>query len=486
MTISMTMRALLAAGAAMLLLAGCGDSTNASGGSTGAAALPKATIEQVAAGQSAPALTKSAQGAETPSALIAEKAGVASAPVFRFAKISNGAYFFTGSAGEKDIILTTFPDFRCEGLAFFRTSDNSGVPVYRFANLVSGGYFFTASPEERDFVQATRPDMRFEGSTFSVVTADTTGATPVYRLANLNNGAYLYTRRTDERDYAVGLGNWRDEGIAFYSAPVDDALASINYCLPPGTVPVVTTVAASSLPLKYLSPVAFRVIGTNLDAGITFTSTGCDAITEFSGGTATARTFACAPSATGNITVRVLGPDGTTSLFSANTTVGQPQVKLATSMGDIVLQLDPAKAPVTVANFLQYVRDGFYTGLIIHRVESDFVIQGGGFNTSLQQQATRAPIALESQNGLSNTRGTVAMARTDVADSATSQFFINLVDNLFLNYTSATRPGYAVFGTVVQGLDVVDLIKAVPVGALSGFTHLPVTPVTINTATQTQ
>ena len=161
MTISMTMRALLSAGAAMLLLAGCGDSTNSSGGSTSAAALPKATIEQATAGQPAPALTKSAQGADTPSALIAEKAGVVSAPVFRFAKISNGAYFFTGSAGEKDIILTSFPDFRCEGLAFFRTSDNSGVPVYRFANLVSGGYFFTASPEERDFVQATRPDMRF-------------------------------------------------------------------------------------------------------------------------------------------------------------------------------------------------------------------------------------------------------------------------------------------------------------------------------------
>ena len=484
MKVQVTMRALLAAGVAMaMLLAGCGDTTNPTPNGPVAAAQPRSALSQAA-----PALSKSSQQSDTPSALVAEKAGVVSAPVFRFAKISNGAYFFTGSAGEKDIILNTFPDFRCEGLAFFRTSDNSGVPVYRFANLVNGGYFFTASAEERDFVQATRPDMRFEGSTFSVVTAETAGATPVYRLANLSNGAYLYTRRSDERDYAVSLGNWRNEGIAFYSAPVDDALASINYCLPPGTVPVVASVAASSLPLKYLAPVAFRVVGTNLDAGITFTSTGCASITEFPGATATTRTFACAPSTTGPVTFRVLGPDGTTSLFNASATIGQPQVKLATSMGDIVLQLDPAKAPITVANFLQYVRDGFYSGLIFHRVtRTDFsIIQGGGLNSALLQKITREAITLESQNGLSNIRGTIAMARTSAANSATSQFFINVSDNVFFDYFNAANPGYAVFGAVVQGQDVVDAINAVPTGSTSGLANVPLTPITINSATQTQ
>ena len=140
-------------------------------------------------------------------------------PVYRFAKISNGAYFYTGNRAEKDLVLASYPDLRYEGVAFQQLTDGSGVPVYRFANLRNGGYFYTASEAERDWVEQTRPDMRYEGSTFSVASADQPGALPVYRLANLVNNAYLYTASAWERDAAVASGIWRDEGVAFHTLP---------------------------------------------------------------------------------------------------------------------------------------------------------------------------------------------------------------------------------------------------------------------------
>ncbi|MBP8310504.1 MAG: PPC domain-containing protein, partial [Burkholderiaceae bacterium] len=140
------------------------------------------------------------------------------APVYRFAKVSNGAYFFTGNAAERDQIQVSFPDFRAEGVAFQRYADASaGTPVYRFANLDNGGYFYTGSAAERDATIANYPNMRFEGSTFSVADPGTSGALPVFRLANLNNGAYLYTTSAQERAAAVGLGFWRDEGVSFHA-----------------------------------------------------------------------------------------------------------------------------------------------------------------------------------------------------------------------------------------------------------------------------
>jgi peptidyl-prolyl cis-trans isomerase A (cyclophilin A) len=160
------------------------------------------------------------------------------------------------------------------------------------------------------------------------------------------------------------------------------------------------------------------------------------------------------------------------------------RVKLATSMGDVVVELDAAKAPKTVANFLQYVRDGHYDGTIFHRVIDGFMIQGGGMKADLSEKPTRAPIPLESRNGLSNQRGTLAMARTMVPDSATAQFFINVKDNLFLDAAqSRDGHGYAVFGKVVSGMDVVDKIKAVAVGNKGMHQNVPVQPVTINKAT---
>jgi peptidyl-prolyl cis-trans isomerase B (cyclophilin B) len=163
-----------------------------------------------------------------------------------------------------------------------------------------------------------------------------------------------------------------------------------------------------------------------------------------------------------------------------------PMVKLQTSMGDIVLELNPEKAPATVANFLQYVKDGFYDGTVFHRVINGFMIQGGGMDAQMNQKSTRAPIKNEADNGLTNDAYTVAMARTAVPDSATAQFFINVADNKNLNHTDKNPAGwgYAVFGKVVQGKDVVDKIKAVATTSKGFHGDVPVEPVTIIKATE--
>ena len=155
------------------------------------------------------------------------------------------------------------------------------------------------------------------------------------------------------------------------------------------------------------------------------------------------------------------------------------KVRLATSAGDIVVELDAAKAPKTVENFLSYVRARHYDGTVFHRVIDGFMIQGGGMDARLNEKPTRAPIRLEAGNGLSNVRGSIAMARTASPDSATAQFFINVVDNPRLDSYGG---GYAVFGRVVEGLDVVDRIKAVPTQGGGMHQNVPVTPVTINKA----
>ncbi len=159
------------------------------------------------------------------------------------------------------------------------------------------------------------------------------------------------------------------------------------------------------------------------------------------------------------------------------------KVKLATTAGDIVIELDAAKAPKTVENFVSYVKAGQYDGTIFHRVIPTFMIQGGGMTADMKEKSTRAPIPLESQNGLSNLRGSVAMARTNDPNSATAQFFISVNDNLRLDGSRAGVDGYAVFGKVVTGMDVVDKIRAVPTGSKGPHDDVPTTPITIKKAT---
>jgi cyclophilin family peptidyl-prolyl cis-trans isomerase len=170
----------------------------------------------------------------------------------------------------------------------------------------------------------------------------------------------------------------------------------------------------------------------------------------------------------------------------------KPRVVLKTNLGDIVLELDKRRAPVTVDNFLRYVRDGHYNGTIFHRVIDGFMIQGGGYTPELIGKPTRPAIMNEGPNGLKNTRGTIAMARTGDPHSATAQWFINVVDNTALDHVAPTDPrswGYAVFGQVVEGMDVVDRIKSTPTRKEGMMENLPVEPVIIEKAelvTETQ
>ena len=161
-----------------------------------------------------------------------------------------------------------------------------------------------------------------------------------------------------------------------------------------------------------------------------------------------------------------------------------PRVKLETSMGDIVIELDATKAPKTAANFVDYVKDGFYNGTVFHRVMDGFMIQGGGFEPGLKQKPTKAPIDNEANNGLKNNKYTIAMARTNDPHSATAQFFINVADNDFLNHTAPTPNGwgYAVFGKVVSGTEVVDKIKGVKTGNSGFHQNVPTQDVIINKA----
>jgi peptidyl-prolyl cis-trans isomerase B (cyclophilin B) len=163
-----------------------------------------------------------------------------------------------------------------------------------------------------------------------------------------------------------------------------------------------------------------------------------------------------------------------------------PQVKLETSLGDIVIELNQEKAPETVANFLSYVKDGFYDGTIFHRVIGHFMIQGGGFDETFSQKETKAPIQNEADNGLSNKRGSLAMARTGDPHSATAQFFINVVDNDFLDFKGKVPSGwgYAVFGEVIDGMDVVDKIREVETGMKGPHQDVPTKDVVIIKATQ--
>jgi cyclophilin family peptidyl-prolyl cis-trans isomerase len=166
--------------------------------------------------------------------------------------------------------------------------------------------------------------------------------------------------------------------------------------------------------------------------------------------------------------------------------VKNPVIRMQTSQGEIRVELDAAQAPLTVANFLDYLRDGFYDGTIFHRVIDGFMIQGGGMTADMKEKKTRKPVKNEATNGLSNKRGTIAMARTSVVDSATAQFFINVADNDFLDHrnTTAAGFGYAVFGRVIGGMETVDAIRKVPTGRSGMHDDVPRQPVVIEQMTE--
>jgi cyclophilin family peptidyl-prolyl cis-trans isomerase len=256
-----------------------------------------------------------------------------------------------------------------------------------------------------------------------------------------------------------------------------------------GDGPIVNGMTAS--PVAYGRSTQWSISGLRLEGGVTFVITEgrCDSIAEAGTATATQRTFTCRPASLGTLVGEVHAGNGE-RLARLRVEVPPPVVRLALSQGTIDLELDPVGAPLTVDNFLAYVGAGFYDATIFHRVIAGFVIQGGGYTPGnvvpASKAPTRPPIALESAAERRNLRGTLAMARTNDPDSATSQYFINLVDNVALDYQSATQPGYAVFGRVTAGLDVVDAIGAVPTRSIPalGLADVPAVSVVVTTARQ--
>ena len=194
----------------------------------------------------------------------------------------------------------------------------------------------------------------------------------------------------------------------------------------------------------------------------------------------------CLVSKVGDFSMAVQNAEGV-AIYSTTLSIPMPQVALITGKGSITVELDPNLAPLCTNNFLIYVSKGFYRSTLFHRVIPSFVVQGGGYTTGMVKKTDQsAPIALESNKGLSNVRGSLAMARTNLPNSATSEFYINLVDNLSLDYKNAANPGYAVFGKVVQGWDVVEAIAAEPTGVVAGFSDVPLSEIALSLALQTK
>lgn len=257
----------------------------------------------------------------------------------------------------------------------------------------------------------------------------------------------------------------------------------LSACGGAGFEPAVTAVQALSL--QYGRTATIQVGGIDLRSSmVADLGAGCVSPTFAAASTPTLAVLNCTVKTVGELPLTLKSATGEL-LYQTTLSVPLPQVQLLTSQGNITLELDPLKAPVSVDNFLAYVRSGFYKDTLFHRVLSGFVVQGGGFTKGLQPKTDlREPIVLESRNGLSNLRGTVAMARTTQADSATSQFFINLVDNLRLDYKDASNPGYAVFGKVLQGMDVADAMARQATAKVGDNEGVPVTDITITQALQ--
>ena len=245
--------------------------------------------------------------------------------------------------------------------------------------------------------------------------------------------------------------------------------------------------AVRAVVLQYGNQATIYVGGLHLRADMVADfGSGCTAPRFASSSTTELAILNCTVVTVGDLpfTLRTVSGD---TLVQTSFTVPKPQVLLGTAQGAMTFELDPIAAPKSVDNFLAYVAAGFYKDTLFHRVIPGFVIQAGGFTSGMVPKTELNPaIVLESDNGLNNLRGTLAMARTSAPDSATSQFFINLVDNTQLDYQSEASPGYAVFGTVISGMELVDAIAAEPTTTVAGYANVPVTDVPITTMLRLQ
>ena len=249
--------------------------------------------------------------------------------------------------------------------------------------------------------------------------------------------------------------------------------------------PVVTGVQVQSA--QYGKMATIYIGGKDLRSNLKVDTAGACNNQNFSNNSTTdTLVLNCVVTRTGDFSFLVQTAEGV-AIYSTMLNVPLPQVDLITGKGTITVELDPTLAPISTNNFLSYVNKGFYRSTLFHRVIPNFVVQGGGYASGMIKKTEQsAPIQLESSNGLSNLRGSLAMARTYLPNSATSEFYINLVDNLSLDYQNAANPGYAVFGKVVKGIEVANAIAAEPTGLIGGFSDVPLVEVTLSLALQTK
>ena len=252
-----------------------------------------------------------------------------------------------------------------------------------------------------------------------------------------------------------------------------------------GFPPVITAVKPQSL--SYGRTATIYLGGKDLRSSLVVESGGGCTSPSFGTSSSTdTLVLNCLVTVVGDLPLTIKSATGEV-IYTTTLSVPKPEVSIITNKGTFTLELDLARAPISVKNFLSYVRGGYYSNTLFHRVIPGFVAQAGGYTTGLIKKPGQLdPIELESNKGLSNARATVAMARTNVFNSASSEFYVNLVDNTFLDYKNAANPGYAVFGTVVQGMDVVDAIAAVPTGVFNGSPDVPLTDITITMALQSK
>jgi cyclophilin family peptidyl-prolyl cis-trans isomerase len=249
--------------------------------------------------------------------------------------------------------------------------------------------------------------------------------------------------------------------------------------------PVVTGVKVQSA--QYSKTATIYLGGKDLRSNLLIDTSGaCTNPTFASNSNTDTLVLNCVVAKTGDFSLVVQTAEGA-AIYSTTLNIPLPQVALITAKGSITVELDPTLAPVSTNNFLSYVNKGFYRDTLFHRVIPNFVVQGGGYTTGMVKKTEQsAPIELESNKGLSNVRGSLAIARTNLPNSATSEFYINLVNNVSLDYSNAANPGYAVFGKVVQGMDVIDAIAAEPTGVVGGFSDVPLADIALSLALQTK
>lgn len=403
----------------------------------------------------------------------------------------------------QSILLATLHRAAARTFTFTSTALTSALLV-----ACGGGGGGGSAPEVLPVLTLSGPATYNEAAgtaTYSVTLGSASASTVTVGYATANGTAQAgsdYSAASGTLSFAPGAALTQTVTVPI----LNDALAegaetfSLNLTAPSGATlgtstslttlvdsgPAVASASADRLSYGRLS--TFTVDGSSLSGNLGYAVTGCDGLTLLAGATAARQVFTCTPHA---LALRLAVSSAGAEIYSTALTVPKPRVDLAFASGSVVVELEPEKTPITVDNFLAYVNSGYYNATLVHRVVAGFVNQGGGYSAVAATTLTAKPglspaIVLETNKGLANTRGTIAMARTSVADSATSQFFFNQVDNPSLDYASAANPGYAVFGRVVSGQAVLDAINAVATRTVGAFANVPSTDIFVQTAVQSQ